>query len=303
MSVVERGLGRHALGLALGAHGARVDAVREPRQPQALGAEPAHQLGLVGALQVGDDAKALARERRAHRLADAPDEGHRPGRQERRRLGAAEHREAARLVEIGGELGEELVLGQPDRHRDADLVLDRAGEARRAISPASGRAAARCRRDRETPRRSTAARPAASARASARAPRGRRAAYFAMSGGTTVGVRAQPPRLEHRHGRADAVGARDVAGGRHHAALAAADDQRLVARATGRRASRSRRRRRRSRHARWRARSSSGWRTSRGEPQAGQRAARSGTSSRQSRQKPAMERFPRALSASGAGSP
>ena len=42
------------------------------------------------------------------------------------------------------------------------------------------------------------------------------------------GVRAELQRLEHRHRRADAVGARDVAAGRDHAALAAADDQRLV---------------------------------------------------------------------------
>src|SRR5262249_53926677 len=43
-----------------------------------------------------------------------------------------------------------------------------------------------------------------------------------------AGVRAQPPRLEHRHGGAHAERARDVAGGEHDAALAAADDHRLV---------------------------------------------------------------------------
>ena len=42
------------------------------------------------------------------------------------------------------------------------------------------------------------------------------------------GVRAAAERLEHRHGRADAVGARNVAGGRDHAALAPADNHRLV---------------------------------------------------------------------------
>ena len=41
-------------------------------------------------------------------------------------------------------------------------------------------------------------------------------------------MRAQRQRLEHRHRRAHAIGARDVAGGRHHAALAAADDHGLV---------------------------------------------------------------------------
>ena len=44
------------------------------------------------------------------------------------------------------------------------------------------------------------------------------------------GVRAQLQRLEHRHGRAGAELARDVAGGRHHAAPAGvADDHRLIA--------------------------------------------------------------------------
>jgi hypothetical protein len=43
------------------------------------------------------------------------------------------------------------------------------------------------------------------------------------------GLRAQLQGLEHRHGRAGAAHAGDVAGGGHHAALAAADDHRLVA--------------------------------------------------------------------------
>ena len=42
------------------------------------------------------------------------------------------------------------------------------------------------------------------------------------------GMRAQRQRLEHRHRRAHAVSPRDVAGGRHYAALAAANDHRLV---------------------------------------------------------------------------
>ncbi len=42
------------------------------------------------------------------------------------------------------------------------------------------------------------------------------------------GVRAQLKRLEHWHGRAHAIGARDIAAGRDDATLAAADDQRPV---------------------------------------------------------------------------
>ena len=41
-------------------------------------------------------------------------------------------------------------------------------------------------------------------------------------------MRTQPPRLEHRHGRTHAVGPRHITGGEHDAALAAADDDRLI---------------------------------------------------------------------------
>ena len=52
--------------------------------------------------------------------------------------------------------------------------------------------------------------------------------YFAMSGPITIACGQSVQRLEHRHRRAHAIGARDVAGRRHHAALAAADDDGLV---------------------------------------------------------------------------
>ena len=54
------------------------------------------------------------------------------------------------------------------------------------------------------------------------------ATYFAMSGLTTDRLGAGLERLEHRHGRAHAIGPGDIAGGRDHPALAAADDHRLV---------------------------------------------------------------------------
>ena len=102
------------------------------------------------------------------------------------------------------------------------------GEPRQHLGGAHAVQALGAGRDRETPRRSTAARPAASGRASrsrtCAADRGRISPCSADDGG----VRAQRQRLEHRHRRAHAEGARDVAGGRDHAALAAADDHRLV---------------------------------------------------------------------------
>ncbi len=52
--------------------------------------------------------------------------------------------------------------------------------------------------------------------------------YLAMSGRDHDRRGAERQGLEHRHRRAHAIGPRDVAGGRHHAALAAADNHRLV---------------------------------------------------------------------------
>ena len=99
------------------------------------------------------------------------------------------------------------------------------------------------------------------------------------------GLRAQRQRLEHRHRRAHAEGAGDVAGRRDHAALAAADDDRpvgdlrivalfdggveRVAIDMGER----------------RALAARGGATRRGEPQAPQRRAVKSRSARQSRQK------------------
>ena len=54
------------------------------------------------------------------------------------RLGAADDGEAARLLQVGGELGEELVAGQPDRDGDADLALDAGGNHRQRLGGRRG---------------------------------------------------------------------------------------------------------------------------------------------------------------------
>ena len=111
------------------------------------------------------------------------------------------------------------------------------------------------------------------------------------------GVRAEPPRLEHRHRRAHAEGARDVAGGRRPRRACRRRRSPACRRATGRRASRSWRRRRRNRHARSSACRSRDGATRRGEPQAGQRGAARRRRRRQSRQKPGHHGTIRAPSA------
>ena len=86
--------------------------MRQAREPRALGAVAAHQFALAGALQIADRAQAVAREALLRHLADAEDQRHRFRRQERGGLGRAEDGEAARLVQIGGDLGEELVAAR-----------------------------------------------------------------------------------------------------------------------------------------------------------------------------------------------
>ena len=78
----------------------------------------------VGALQVGDQPVAVGGELGCAHRADAVDEADRLSRQKRRGLVLAEHGEAARLVHVGGDLGEELVGRQADRDGDAELALD-----------------------------------------------------------------------------------------------------------------------------------------------------------------------------------
>ncbi len=88
-----------------------VDAAGEPR----TAARPRRRSGAsgrasLGALQVADRAEAVAREPLLRHLADAEDERHRlVGARKAAASRAAEHRKAARLVEVGGDLGEELV--------------------------------------------------------------------------------------------------------------------------------------------------------------------------------------------------
>jgi hypothetical protein len=64
---------------------------------------------------------------------DAVDEPERLVRQHLAGLGLVEGGKAARLVEIGGDLGEKLVAGQANGHRDADVALDVAGKARQHL--------------------------------------------------------------------------------------------------------------------------------------------------------------------------
>src|SRR6202049_2193687 len=100
------------------------DAAPQPPQPAALGRELLHQLDFVGALQIGDGAKTALDQSFLGCRADAENEADRFFRQHGAGLGLVERGKAARLVHVGGGLGQGLVAGQPDRNRDPDVALD-----------------------------------------------------------------------------------------------------------------------------------------------------------------------------------
>jgi hypothetical protein len=202
-------------------------AARQVIEPLAHHAVAAHQGGFLHCLQLPDGADAVALQRGREGLADAPDQRHGSGRQERQRLLLADHREAARLVEIGSDLGEKLAVGQTDRKGDADLGLDPGRKARQRagrgvlVKPLGARKIQERLIDRD------------------RLHQGRQFLHhppdlssdpdiFLHVGLDDDRVGAGVERLEHRHRRAHPVNARDVAAGRDHAALAAADDHRFV---------------------------------------------------------------------------
>ena len=68
-----------------------------------------HQLVFVGALQIGDDAEAALRQPLLRGRSHAEDEADRLVREHRARFVLVERGKAARLVEVGGDLGQELV--------------------------------------------------------------------------------------------------------------------------------------------------------------------------------------------------
>ena len=143
------------------------------------------------------------------------------------RLRASDRGKAARLVEIGRDLCQKLVVAEPDRDGDADLVFDAFLEARqgqrrrRVVHPLRAGQVEKSLVDRE--------------RLDRRRQRQHQLAHFASDAHILRhvrrddhGVRAGLQRLEHRHRRAHAERARDIACRRHDAALSAAHDHRPV---------------------------------------------------------------------------
>ena len=147
--------------------------------------------------------------------------------QEVDRLGAADDRKAARLVEVGGDFGQEFVEAEANRHGDLQLVFDALGEGCERLSGGvfvqtfgAGEIEERFVEGERFDERRRFEHQLFHLAADGD--------IFLHVGANDHGVRAGLERLEHRHRRLHAVGARDVAGRGDDAALAAADDDGLV---------------------------------------------------------------------------
>ena len=207
---------------------AAVQPARQTIEAASHGTEARHEIVFLHLLELGDARDAVAREFRFERLADAPDHGDGFRGEEGKRFLAADDGEAARLVEIGSDLGEELVVGEADGNGDADFVLDAFCEASHADG---GACVVQALGAREVEKglvdgdRFDEGRQIAHQRANVARDR----CIFSHVGFHDDGFRAGGERLEHGHGGADAADARDVAAGGNDAALAPADDEGLVA--------------------------------------------------------------------------
>src|SRR5205823_11806897 len=101
----ESGFSRYALRLAVGIHWTRIDPLRKPEQARALGAIPAHQFALSDALKIGHEPDALAAQTLLHHFSNPPDQADRLPGQESNGFSSAEDGKAARLIQIGSDLG------------------------------------------------------------------------------------------------------------------------------------------------------------------------------------------------------
>ena len=197
-------------------------------QPPADLAVARNKLGLLDASQLADQRDAVPGEAPLHGLAYPPQQTDRLAGEKGPGLGPADHRETPRLVQFRGDLGQELVVAEPDRDGDRKLLLHPARQPRQG----SGRAGA-MKRLRATEvheglvdgERFDQGRQVKHHRPELAAHRDVLLHVGLDDGGVGTGLQG----LEHRHGRVHAVGAGDVAAGGHHAPVASPNDHGDVA--------------------------------------------------------------------------
>ena len=202
----------------------------EVPEPVAHLAKARGQIHAVPAQKVTDGADARLFQRGLHCRAHAPENAHRSGAQKGFGLGRADDGKAARFVEIGGDFGQKLVVREADRAGDAQFLLHPLGEAgeqdgrRRAVQAGGAGEIQKRLIQREG------------------FDGGSQILHHRADGAADLDIAghagfddhrfgAEFERLKHRHRRAHAMDAGDVAAGGDDATGAAADDQWLVGKA------------------------------------------------------------------------
>ena len=200
----------------------------EVPEPVAGAAEARMEVALVPPEEVAEGADPGAVQGGLCDRADAPDQADGFLAQEFGRLLLADDRKPARLVEIGGDLGEEFVVAEPDGAGDAKLVLHPFRQAgkhnrRRRVVEAGGAGEVHERliEGERFDHRGQLFHH--------RADLFRDADIDVHAAPDDRGLGAEFQRLEHGHRGTDAFDPGDVAGGCDDAAPAAAHDQRFVA--------------------------------------------------------------------------
>jgi hypothetical protein len=225
--LIEGRLGGDAFGRRIRIDFAIVLAARKAIEPAADRAEFCGESPFTKVLELPDRHDPARCKPPPHGFANPVNQSDRLRPQKIARFRSSDHGKPARLVEIGGNLGEELVAGEANGDGDADLIFNAPSEAyqcfRRwsAMHSPGPRQIQKSLVDRK------------------RLDQGRRrehqlAHVFAglavlrhvWRDHHRIGTKLQ--RLEHRHCRTDAGETGDVAAGRDHPAMAAADDHRAI---------------------------------------------------------------------------
>ncbi len=197
-------------------------------QAQARLAIAPNQILHIGGGQVADGGETVRAQGAAEHRPDAGQGGHGSRRQQTLRLGDADNGEAAGLVQLRRDLCQEAVGRQADGDAEARLVLDPLLQTRQLEG---GRASVQPLRALQVDPRLVQRQGLNQRRQAVDGAEDALALghIFAEVRLDHHGVGAGLQRLEHRHGGADAIQPRHIAGGGDHPALAAADDDRPVA--------------------------------------------------------------------------
>src|SRR5262249_16838216 len=108
----------------MGEYAASILATGQAGDPRSQPAVAGSEVTVSAIGELADQRGACTGGAPLHCCPDTPQQRNRFVGEECLRFTAAENCETSRLVELGGDLGEEFVVAQSDRHRDAERGFD-----------------------------------------------------------------------------------------------------------------------------------------------------------------------------------